>query len=218
MNQEQADFALSPILTMLALPTLTESADNRICYRTPLRTTGCTPDPIEAITGTIADYATAAKPTISQCYDLLTGQWPFVTYWFDRLFSTFEGPSPVSYQFLNWIKTILQIWILHFGPGDIDTWTDIKEAMNDAGENWVNHIAWIDSSAGFSLDAGATVKNFPEKLLAWLQSSCPGGTATCYEVLVPFNYQSTVCANAICSASVKAYCLQVTSNSACATS
>jgi hypothetical protein len=156
-----------------------------------------------------------AKPTAFQCYHLLTAQWPFITYWFNRLFSTFEGPSPITLEELIWIKTTLQIWILHFGPAEMDTWTDIKEAMNDVGENWVNHMAWIDSSPGFSLNAGATVKNFPEELRTWLQSSCTNGSGACLEISATFNMKSTVCANASCSPEAKTYCAQISPEGAC---
>ena len=61
-----------------SLPDLTETADNRICYRIQLPTSGCTPDPIESITGSINEYAGEAKPTQFQCYLLLTAMWPYV--------------------------------------------------------------------------------------------------------------------------------------------
>ena len=218
MSQEQADFAKNLITAALALPLLTESADNLICYRTPLLTAGCTPDPIEAVTGTIIDYETVAKPTVYQCYELLKAEWPFITYWFDQLFPTFTGPVPNSYANMLFIKTTLQIWILHFGPAEMNTWTDIKAVMNDAGENWKNHMAWIDSNPGFSMDAGTTVKAFPAKLLAWLQSSCSSTTASCFELMATFSMWSGVCADASCSSSVKAYCAQISPTGPCASS
>ena len=217
MSPEQANFAFNMLIAMLGLPILEETANNLICYRTSSLTSGCSPDPIEAMTGSILDYEAVAKPTIYQCLNLLTAQWPFVTYWFDRLFPSFEGPSPINFEEFNMVKSTPQLWILHFGPAEMDTWTDIKEAMNDAGENWVNHMAWIDSSPGFTLDAGQTVKAFPAKLLAWLQSSC-STTAICPELFGAFNMKSTVCDNASCSSEVRVYCAQIDLTNACATS
>ena len=210
MSQEQADFATSLLIGELRLPLLTESADNLICYRTPLPTAGCTPDPIESVTGTIIDYETVAKPTDIQCFNLLTAEWPFVTYWFDQLFPTFTGPVPNTHFYMAYLKTALQIWILHFGPAEMNTWTDIKEAMNDAGENWKNHMAWIDSSPGFSLDAGTTVKAFPAKLLAWLQSKC-SVTPACMELWATFNLSSSVCYGNSIPLDAQAYCSQIIS-------
>ncbi len=218
MSQEQADFSTTILIGLLNLPIRTESADNRICYRTRLPISSCTPDPIEAVTGEIVDYATVAKPTAYQCFDLLKAEWPFVNYWFDRLFPAFEGVSPNSHSNMVFTKTTLQIWIMQFGPSEMNDWTDIKEAMNDAGENWGNHMAWINSSPGFSLDAGETVKVFPEKLLTWLQSSCSSTTANCFELMTTFNMFSTACSSGSCSASVKTYCTQIQSDSPCAIS
>ena len=216
MSQEQAEFANNYIIRALSLPILTESADNLICYRTPLPTTGCTPDPIEVVTGPITEYETVAKPTANQCYTLLKAQWAFATYWFNTLFPNFEGPSPTSDVNLIGIKTVLKLWILHFGPAEMDTWTDIKEAMNDAGENWKNHLGWIDSNPGFTLDAGATVKAFPAKLLAWLQSSCSSTTSGCTELFNTLSMLTTVCDKAPCSSTLKGYCRQYNEYSTCA--
>lgn len=202
----------------LALPITTETADHHICYRTPLLTTSCTPDPIEDMTGPIEDYATEAKPTPFQCYSLLTAEWPWVTYWFNQLFPTFEGPTPFAYASLGYIKSNLKVWILQFGPAEVTTWTHIKAAMNGAGGDWQNYLAWIDSEPGFTLDAGATVHLFPEKLLAWLQTSSGSTTTSCVELIVTFNSASKVCENASCSPAVKGYCTQVNAESACAQS
>ena len=218
MSPEQADFAQSGIVSTLGLPKLTETFYHLICYRTPLPTTTCTPDPIEYVTGPIVDYATVAKPTRFQCYSLLTSQWPWVTYWFNRLFPTFEGPASITYTNLNTVKTVLKMWILEFGPAEMDTWTDIKAAMNGVGENWQNYLAWIDSDSGFSTDAGATVHPFPAKLLASLQASSYGRTSQSDELKQTINKYSTVCNNADCSSTMKGYCAQVSVTNACAQS
>lgn len=180
-------------------------------------TSDCTPDPIQAVTGPIIDFATVAKPTQVQCYSLLKAQWPWLTYWFNRLFPTFVGALPIRYYESNLQKSLLYLWILQFGPAEMDTWTDIKAAVNGPGESWQNYMAWIDSDAGFSLDAGLSVKRFPEKLLAWLQASC-SNTMTCVELAVTFNYVRKPCDNGSCSSQVKAYCVQIDTGSACATS
>jgi hypothetical protein len=110
---------------------------------------------------------------------------------------------------------MLKLWILQFGPAEMDSWTDIKTAINGAGENWQNYIAWIEGSPGFSLDAGTTVHLFPEKLLAWLQASC-STTAACKDLALIFNNASKVCDNASCSPAVKGYCTQTSDDSQCA--
>ena len=217
MSPEQAELAQNQLMTPLELPMTTETADHRICYRTPLPTTTCTPDPIEYVTGPIVDYATVAKPTSFQCYSLFTAQWPWVTYWFNQLFPTFEGPAPITYTNLLIIKSILKLWILEFGPAEMDTWTDIKAAMNGAGENWKNYLGWIDSNPGFSTDAGATAHPFPAKLLASMLASSNSMTVMSTDIQV-FNQASTVCANATCSPSAKSYCIQINGASACAQS
>jgi hypothetical protein len=205
-------------MVALALPITTETADNRICYRTPLLTTSCTPDHIEGVTGPIEDYATEAKPTLFQCYRLLKSEWLWVTYWFGQLFPAFEGPAPLAYTQLGFIKQILKLWILQFGPAEMTTWTDIKAAMNGAGEDWQDYLAWIDSDPGFTLDAGTTVHLFPEKLLASLQASSGSKTANSAEVKFSFNIASKVCDNVSCSPAVKGYCFQANKSSACAQS
>jgi hypothetical protein len=163
------------------------------------------------------DYATEATPMPLQCFKLLKAQSAYMTYWFAQLFPDFEGPNPGSLEDFDDIKSVLYLWILHFGPFEIDTWTDIKAAMNGPGENWKNYIAWIDSIPGFSVDAGATVKAFPNALISWLQSSY-ASTVDCPEVNNTFNVESTVCDNGSCSTAVKVYCKQVVPWSSCASS
>ena len=214
MSPEQHELAKIMFIA-LPLPITTETAGHLICYRTPLPTSGCTPDPIESVTGPIVDYATVAQPTSFQCYSLLKAQWPWVNYWFDHLFPDFEGPLPISYTNFILIKTYLKLWILQFGPSEMDTWTDIKAAINGAGENWKNYIGWYDSNPGFSTDAGVTVHPFPAKLLASLQAG--GATGSNMEIQV-FNRESKVCADSSCSSTIKGYCLQTNSFSACANS
>ena len=217
MSVEQALFTRTVAVRALHLPILTKTADNRICFRDELPSSGCTPDPIELVTGPIVDYATAAKPTAFQCYKLMKVQWAYLTYWFAQLFPGFEGPKPVTFFDLSSIKFILYLWILNFGPLEMNTWTDIKAAMNGPGENWKDYIAWVDTNPGFSLDAGVTVKAFPKILLDWLQSSY-GMTSENVVLINIFYKASTVCRNASCSPTVKGYCTQINNRSACALS
>jgi hypothetical protein len=218
MRKEIADFAQNLLFDMfLYLPLDTETEDHRICYRTQLPTSDCTPDPIQAVIGPIVDYATVGKPTLAQCYDLIKVKWPWLTYWFNRLFPTFVGPLPIDYFNFNLIKSVLYLWILQFGPAEIDTWTDIKAAVNGSEESWQDYMAWIDSDAGFSLDGGLSVKRFPEKLLAWLQAS-GGTTMNCVELSTTLNYVRKPCKSSACSSQVKAYCLQIDDGSVCANS
>jgi hypothetical protein len=217
MSPEQAFFVKSRAVNALSLPITTETADNRICYRDELPSSDCTPDPIELVTDTIVDYATTAKPTTFQCYKLLKAQWPYMTYWLNLLFPNLEDMESMSMQGLDSIKSVLYLWILNFGPGEMDTWTDIKAAINGPGENWKNYIAWVDTNPGFSVDGGVNFKQFPDVLLAWLQSSY-SSTEDNEELTDTFNYVSTVCDTTPCSSELKGYCSQAFSWSDCAKS
>ena len=200
MSPEMGEFIKSNVY-----PPITTETDNRICYRTALPTSGCTPDPIETVTGPIENYATEAKPSTLQCYRLLKAEWPWLTHWFNKLFPSFTGPKPSNYFSRTIVKTVLHQWILQFGPTEMNTWTDFKEAMNGAGENWKNYFAWLEGTPGFSLNAGLTEKAFPAGLLTWLQSSCTD-TTNCMELYYLINSCSTVCDNSQCSSKVKDFC------------
>lgn len=217
MSWEEFNFVYLA-MTAYGLPFLTETEDHFICFNEEIPTSGCTPDPIETVTGPIIDYTGVAKPNILQCYTLLTAQWPYATYVFSQLFPNFEGPDNYSSPNLLQLKSALYLHILRFGYFEMRSWTDLKSAMNDAGANWKNHIAWLGTSPGFSLDSGLTRKDFPVLFLERLTASCGTVTETCAILNHLFNNASKVCGDSSCSATAKGYCAEIKPSSACATS
>lgn len=217
MTQEQAEF-INHAAETYSLPCLIESTDHRICYFNALSTSGCSPDPIEEVAGHITDENTGTtRPTSAQCYELLKAQWPFIIYWFRTLFPAFVGPADASDAELMAIRSILFLWIQHFGPNEIAQWTDIKTAVNGEAVGWGNYIAWIGASPGFSLDSGDTELAFPSDLQSWLVSSCHEVTSTCKELAI-FNLKSTVCDKTLCSSRLRELCFEVNPSSSCASS
>ena len=186
-------------------PSTSKSADNRICFYTELLTWTCTPDPIEYATEPILEYTTDAQPTYFQCLKLFSVQWPFVTFWFDQLFPNVVRLTPISSRGLQYIKSTLYLWIMQFGPAEMNTWTDIKALFNGAPENWTNYLAWLGADDGFTLDAGATVKTFPPLLLARLKDQCGSDPGNCDELFI-FNRWSSVCDNLLCLPNAKNAC------------
>lgn len=215
MSVEQADF-VKYVATAYSLPLLIESASHFFCFFEPKPTLDCTPDPIETLIGPITDYATVAKPTKHQCYNLLTAQWPFLTHWFDQLFPNFVGPQGATVDELLKIRSVLYLWILRFGPSEVNSWTDIKNMVKAQASEWANYMAWIETTPGISLQSSIPPTPFPADLLAWLSASCSGVTVGCKDLDV-FNLKSIVC-DAACAAPVNGYCLHVKPGSACATS
>ena len=217
LSSEVAKF-VDHVFAAYSLPLTTEDSVNNICYRYQLPTAACTKTFIEGITGVISGYGTPAVLfTPQQCYKLLKEQWTPTSYWFTTLFPTFTRPTGATDTELTTIKSILHLWILQFGSAEVGTWTDIKAAANGAAGNWQNYIGWIDIAPGFSLDAGATRKDFPATLLAWLTTYCNNSSFICKELAL-FNLKSTVCANPACLVgTTKGYCGQIAPNSACAT-
>jgi len=156
--------------------------------------------------GTYIDSGTGkVKVTTVQCYKLLKAQWPHVTYSFGKLFAGFTGPTGATATQLVAIKSVLQQWILQFGPYPLTydpDWTPLIAAFKTA--DWSGFLGWLGSSPGYTLDAGTTIKTFPKDLETWLFNSCVS-TQTCSELAV-LNSKSTVCANASCLTSVKVPC------------
>lgn len=189
-------------------PEVSKTADNRICFGTQLPASTCTPDPIEYATGPIINYATDAEPTYYQCLKLLSLQWPFVTLWYNKLFPSFVGPTPVSKSELARIKSTLYMWIMLFGPAEVDTWTDIKALLNGASEDWKNSLAWFGSEDGLTFDRGASVKAFPPMLLAYVKDQCDNDVDDCGELYI-FNEWSTVCDDSDCLSAAKSACAQL---------
>ena len=214
MTQEQADF-INHVADTYSLPCLMETPNHRICYYNALPTCDCTPNPIEFVIGTITDEETGlARPTTGQCYELLKAQWPFITYWFRTLFPDFVGPADATDADILAIKSVLYLWIQHFGPAEIEQWADIRSAVNGNAPDWANYMAWVDTSPGFSLDSGTSVLAFPTDLLNWLQASCSQGTVLCNELTL-FNLKSTVCQTSACTSGVLELCSQISPTSNC---
>lgn len=186
------------------------------CYRVHRPAATCSPgDVIQNSIGDIANYADLghAKPTKLQCFALLTIEWPFVNYWFFELFAGFTGPAPASNSELLGIKSILQLWILQFGPNEMQAWTEVLSAVTG---DWKGYTATLKD--GFSTDNGENFTPFPEKLQSWLGIYCGNDTNLCTDLLV-FNRKDPVCEDETCSSSLASeYCSRIQPNSACAQS
>lgn len=215
MSIEQANF-VKYVATAYSLPLLTESASHHFCYFEPKPIVECTPDPIETVVGPITDYETVARPTKYQCYNLLTAQWPFLTHWFNSFFPGFVGPQGATENELLKIKSVVYLWILRFGPSEINSWTTIKNMIKASGSAWANYMAWIETPPGVSVQPSLPPDDFPADLLDWLTTSCSGVTVGCKDLDV-FNLKSTVCDSA-CTAPTKGYCAHVKPGSVCAAS
>jgi hypothetical protein len=213
MSAEEAEF-VQFTREYFSLPMLVESR-GLVCFRHPMLTHNCVPDSIEQITGPVLDYGTgAAKPTKLQCYSMLKALWPFVTYWFNKLFPGFVGPiNSTSLELLS-IRAVVYMWILQFGASVMDTWTDVKALVSGNAKDWENYMAWIDSDPGFSVNRGIAAKAFPVELQAWLVTTCNGVTNGCKDLAV-FNLKSSVCEDSGCSAEVQGYCKQIDTSSNC---
>jgi hypothetical protein len=214
LSQEQQAF-VSYVSGAYSLPALAETADHRICFRNLLPDIGCTPDPIEYVTGAIKDYGTPSpKPTTFQCYKLLDSQWFYITYWFGQLFSGFLGPAGATDAEILTIKSVLYLWILQFGPAEITYWTGIRAAVNEAQSQWVQFVARLGVNPGFSVNNGSTWADFPDSLLTWLRATCGSTAATCKDLDV-FNLKTTACDSA-CPPDLKTLCQQIKPSSTCA--
>jgi len=211
MTSQQADF-VQYVGTAFGLPYQVETG-GRICFHSSISATDCSSDSIVAVTGTIADFATVAKPTLFQCYRLLKAEWSLVIYWFGYLFSGFVGPQGATSAELLKIKSVLHLWILQFGAGEINTWTAIKSAVNAPASEWTKYMAWLGPTSGFSVDAGANVLPYPADLQTWLTSSCSDSAVECKDLDV-FNLKSTACSSS-CIAAARPLCPLISANSAC---
>ena len=194
LTQEQFDF-ITKLGSISSLPLTSARTDQLMCFRQPPSTTTCTPDPVVTMIGTI----TGGVPDEDQCKKLLVSMWPFLTHWFGQLFN-FVDPDTSSADQVLTIKSVMYVWILHFGPAEMlaDEWSDLKTALN-AGGNWSTHLAWAGETPQFSLNGGSSPVDFPAALKAWLMDSegCNKSPNGCMDLL-PFNTLSTVCDTAVC--------------------
>ena len=174
------------------LPYETET-QNMLCYRNYRPQTPCGgQNPLKEAVGEINNYSQIGFATsdAQQCRKLLKARWLFVTYWFAQLFPQFTGPSLANHHDVLAIKSILQLWILQFGPNTMKTWSEIKAAMNSGGD-WANYRA---TATEFSID-GSNYTPFPSVLATWISGAC-GGTA-CPDLKV-FNVMRSECDGAEC--------------------
>ena len=185
-----------------ALPYITEQ-NGKFCYRMHRPTNTCDAgNAIETLVGPISGYSSnAATFTDAQCTKLLTAHWPYVTHWFDQLFQDFKGPSPATKYDVLWIKTILQLWILQFGPNEMKKWNQIITAMTTPG-TWAAYRG--DKDQGFSVNGGTDFTAFPPALAAWISSYCSDNH--CADLRV-FNVKRDSCLDLGCDPSLEQYCI-----------
>lgn len=213
MTSNQAAF-VKRLATAYSLPSLQESSDHLICYRTPLPV--CS-DAITLVVGAVPNYGGGnVSLDAYQCYELLKAVWPSITHWFSQLIPGFTGPAGASESELLTIKSVIYLWILQYGPAQLKydgAWIDLTTAFKAASSNWANYLAWMGGSPGYTLDAGASTKSFPADLQAWLANSCSGDCLV--QELAVLNLKSTVCQNPSC-VGMKSRCGLATPGSPCA--
>ena len=185
-------------LSEFHLPYTSETND-MMCYRVKRPTALCnTGTALENAVGDITNYdTTSATLGMFQCRRLLTATWPFVNRWFDIIFPNFIGPDYSSKEDKDIIKAILKLWILQFGPTEVNTWDHIKTAMLAPGK-------WMDYSADatqFTTGNPPTSHPFPADLADWI-ATCGG--VDCPDLRV-FNVLRQECIQG-CTPSVKAFC------------
>ena len=209
------------------LPLSLENENHRMCYYQTRPTTGCTPDPVEAVVDTIDSYGTLgeARPLESQCLKWLQTMWPVANYHFDTLFSIYTPPAVSDLSVME-IKAEIYLWILGFGAASFrsEEWTDLMTLFNDAATNWNNVFAWVnlDTSAaepvysGNYMTAGThtSEKSLPQSLIDWLAMVCPDGVTENCKHLSPFNAASTVCRYSTCH--VQSTCSSALGSGSCA--
>ena len=96
MKTKELTIFASNLASSYSLPLLSQ-ASGLICYRQPVPTTTC--DTVSntlsvAVTGTIASDGSGLHPTLPQCYELVSAEWAYVTYWFADFFGNSLRPSP----------------------------------------------------------------------------------------------------------------------------
>ena len=217
LTQDQLDFISKVHQLESTLPILVTRNDNLLCYRQSLpvsEDTDCTPDPVQAVIG---DFIDVQNMDITQCKKWLLLQWPFLIYWFETLFSGFTDPTGAGSDEILSIKSVIYLWILHFGPSEISGsgWSDLKVALT-AGGNWSGYYGWAGSNPGFVTDGSiSSLKSFPSVLIEWINSSdgCSAATPTCLDLKV-FNLMSTACDQVTCDIQTQCARLSLASNCA----
>jgi hypothetical protein len=140
---------------------------------------------------------------------MLEAEWAFVNYWFtESLFPNLVMPSDASQVNITKVKTILQLWILQFGPSVMKTdpdWIALVQVFNSSPIPWATMLAWTNTSPPQYTTDGSTAVNFPSGLSTWLSTVSVDKAA--------FNTFSQVCVNANCG---NAHCADALPSSLCA--
>lgn len=165
MSEEQAAFTrIAKVLHDLPIVPETNGA---ICYRTPVAGNDCTLTAVEGVTG---DIHTATPGTLSpspaQCHQLLKTEWGMITYWFDQLFRDFSPPASTTDRSYLVVKTILQLWILQFGPHAMKNdllWQGVVAVFNLSTDQWP-----LIQASETSYFHGTDELNYPQDLATWL--------------------------------------------------
>jgi hypothetical protein len=184
MSREQAIFAAF-LANRYSLP-LTDETNGLICYNEPVPDLTC--DPLTPVMGVLQSDEAGLHPTADQCYKLLKAEWPYVTYWFGEIFPNFHPPDTSDYG-KYMLKTVLWLWILQYGPGELrgnELWQNIVTTFNNDSLDWTQLFAWMGDLKGFNPDGSATF-SFPAVLEASLTETSPE--------MQLFNYFSEVCAS-----------------------
>ena len=191
-----------------ALPYLTQT-NSLLCHRmNVVDVNDCTVPTMTAVMGAFGSAGSYA-PTASQCYKQLEAEWPFVWYWFENIFPNFTPPTGAFPTDVLKVKTVLQLWILQFGPSEMKTdtdWQALVTVFNSATTPWATMLAWTSAPPQYTVD-GTTPVAFPADLSAWLLLNSADTAA--------FNTFSEVCGTSGCPAS--AWCFNAQPASLCAT-
>jgi hypothetical protein len=102
---------------------------------------------------------------------MLEVEWQIPYYWFTDLFPNFATPLTASLEDVIKVKTILQLWILQFGPSVMKTdldWIALVQVFNRNPIPWATLLAWTNTSPPQYTTDGSTAVNFPSGLSTWL--------------------------------------------------
>ena len=151
------------------LPYLTQT-HSLLCHRmNVVDVNDCILPTMTAVMGAFGSAGSYA-PTASQCYKQLEAEWSFVLYWFGNIFPQFTPPVAASQTEGLEIKTVLQLWILQFGPSEMKTdsdWLALVAVFNSATTPWSTLLARTSDPPKYTTDASTAVA-FPADLSAWL--------------------------------------------------
>ena len=200
LTQAQKDF-IDKVQSIGSLPLSSTRTDQLLCFRQQPATATCDTNALEEVIDTI----TGDVPDTAQCQKLLVVEWPFLTYWFGELFQGYSDPTPATADQILTIKSVMYVWILHFGPSEMlaEDWATLKTDLSGGGD-WSNYLAWAGETPKYTKDGTNTSFDFPEALSAWIKDSegCAKVPAGCMDLLV-FNTLSTSCDASNCGHSTE---------------